>query len=858
MKHFPDDVRSSLVLLSGADRGGLLAVLDRLIAGLSEGRPSDPSDLIAQAGHPERLALIVPPGKLGARLTAAREQLGVTRKARLAVRDQGLFFGSGVDSGRVVFLFPGEGSQRVGMLRDAFQRLAPVEAWFGALDETYLAEGEQPPSRLIYPPADLDPEQAEADRRALLDIGHGAQLCTVANLALFEVLGDLGIVPDAVLGHSNGEHAAAIAACMDVGHERARICRWLRLASRAGQAVPPPRQAEAMAAVSALNLSSLETIVSGHPGTLFVAMDNCPMQQVIGGTLDAVAAAAKTITALGGICRTLPFERAYHTPLFAAWAAALNASYKDLALATPRLPIVSCLSGAPLPADPVNIRRAMTRQWTAMVGLRQAVEALYGEGFRTFIEVGPDGKLTNFVRDTLRDRPHLACSAALAGQNDLTQLGRMVALLHAQGLTIDGDRVNRLIGPAPLSPPPPQRPSPARTAGLLAQRALVAAARGGLARMERLYSIHHTPMPARPASAGRLAGPLSFTGRGLVGRRRLCRRTDPLLADHSFGRPPARPLPVLSFTTSLVIAAEAARHLSRVSGQAVLTDIQAQRWLRLDDGTLDLALVAEHAETGIYVSLSEVGVPPAFTTTVSFAQSAATHATPMVDLGPLRPPQCWSPAAFYRDYAFHGPRFQGLDRVTGVGPGGIEGQLRVSAPSASTEGDPALLDCVGQLVAFWLLEEKRLPPTIGAFPYTAREIILYGPPPPPGTPVTCRVAVTMIGQSYTRADAVLTAAGRLVATVDGQQQRLLRLPDAVARHLFGQGGGRPLSPGRGIASAEVADWARAIRDHGEIWASLLAHAVLDDASFIQWQQTPDSAWLLARAAHRSPVGVVVG
>jgi len=161
-------------------------------------------------------------------------------------------------------------------------------------------------------------------------------------------------------------------------------------------------------------------------------------------------------------------------------------------------------------------------------------------------------------------------------------------------------------------------------------------------------------------------------------------------------------------------------------------------------------------------------------------------------------------------------------------------------------------------VAFWLLEEKRLPPTVGAFPYTAHEIILYGPPPPPGAPVTCRVAITMIGESYTRADAVLTAAGSLVATVADQQQRLLRLPDAVARHLFGQGGGRPLSPGRGIASAEVADWARAIRDHGEIWASLLAHAVLDDASFIQWQQTPDSAWLLARAAHRSPVGVVVG
>ena len=727
------------------------------------------------------------------------------------------------------------------MLRQAYERLPPVRAWLDTLDAVHHRAGEAPPSRLIFPPATQ--ENAEHDARALFDIGHSGQLGTVANLALYEVISELGIRPDAVLGHSNGEHAAVMAACMNIGSERERICEWLRRSSLDGIHLGPPQIPERMAAVSSTHRATLDAVLESFAGEVFLAMDNCPLQQVLGGHLSAIRAASAQITAAGGICGELPFERAYHTPLFAGWANMLATRYRDLPLTAPRVPVYSCLTGAAMPAEREAMRAIMVEQWTAPVRLRAAVEALYDFGVRHFIEVGPDSKLSAFVSDTLRGRPHLAVSIASAQRGDLAQLHILLASLHSQGVAIDPARLRHLLGVAPA--PTPETMPPVRNTAATAQAELIADTRASLERMERLFHAVRNPiMPLRPPHGALLR---DLRPHQAQSTHRLSLKTDPYLADHSLGRPPGRALAVLSFTTSLALAAEAARQFSGAEGAIVLTDLRSTDWLALDGGTLNLHVETKSHGNTVQVALSNAAsqANPAFTAKAQFVLVPPIVA-PEKPHG--SPPQRWTPDSFYRNYAFHGPSFQGLQQITTISPSGIAAELNVTRlqgiEAEALEADPALLDCAGQLVAFWLLEHVGLVPNMGIFPYAIRRVVLY-PPPEPGTRVHCHGHIVLHDGIRTEASFLFTANGRTIALIEGLEQRLLEFPATLANWIFGACDGQFSSPSAdGGHYLDFAEWSEALGGDGGIWARALAHRMLDEAALAEWLPESKVALLL--------------
>lgn len=830
------EAETNLLLLSAHDRAGLLACLDRLLAKLSAGYPLDDDDCVSQPGDSERLAIIAPSGSLVNRLDMARLQLAKLPRNRLILRDHGIYFAVGDIPGRIAFLFPGEGSQRVGMLRQAYERMVPVRAWLDALDETYSRVGEPVPSRLIFPP-----DGQVGDKRTLFDICHSAQLGTVFNLALYEVIIGLGIRPDAMLGHSNGEHAAVIAACMDSTADRDRICDWLRRSSLAALRLGMPKIPERMIAVSALSRTTLDAVLSRFQGELFLAMDNCPLQQVLGGSRSAVRNAAAAIAETGGVCRELPFERAYHTPLFAKWAKMQAERYRDLPLMPPRIPIFSCLSGSKMPSDPDALRDTMTEQWIAPVRLRAAIDGLYEFGVRTFVEVGPDNKLSAFVNDTLRGHQHLAVAASSTQRGDLAQLQLLLASLHTRGVSIDTVRLRLLLAP-PRSVLPPSLLS----VTVAAQVELVAAARASMERMGQLFIAASKPSERMLQQRGALLQSLLRPQRNrLAAERLLCRRTDPFLTDHCLGRPPGRPLAVLSFTTSLAIAAEAARQVSGTDTAVVLTDLRASRWLALDGGSLMLRVEAERQGHVIKVELFDSSSEPAFTANVEFAVAPVATMIPEHRGGlPLR----WTPNSFYRDYAFHGPSFQGIKLVTAISPHSITAELVViNLPcigSGMLETDPGLLDCAGQLVAFWLLEQVGMPPTMGVFPYAARRVILHCPPPP-GAKVRCHGIISFYDGIRTESSFIFTFGDRTVAIIEGLEQRVLSLPPAVASWVFGSRDGELSLPTKeGARSIDIDEWMEALGGNDGIWTRALAHLMLGEVELAHWLATRDATSLL--------------
>jgi acyl transferase domain-containing protein len=824
----------ALVLASAPTRRALLDELRRL-------RSLTPAALAAAIATPasvtggERVAITGPLHDLSARLDLAISRLPAVTRPRFVSRPHGLVFTSGADPGRLAVLFPGQGAQYVGMLRGLYDRAPVIRSWFDTLDTAAEDAGMAPLTSILYPP---EGTAADAAREALHGMERGAQLGTVAALALYDLMRQFSIRPDGLVGHSNGEHPAIVAAGR-VNIDRQSLCRSFVALGRRSSGIPP--RAEQLVAVAA-PASAVQALLEEQPGALYLAMDNCPTQLVIGGLAEEVEQVAPRLAHAGAITVTLPFTRAFHTPLFSDWAERFATYYRSLPIRREGLPVYSCLTGAPLPDDPDACRASMVAQWTRTVRFRATIERMYDEGFRTFVEVGPDRILASFVEDILRGRPHTAVSMLRAGYDDITQLHHLVAELFVAGVNADATGLLRL-----GSPPPSASDCQAAVHVRLRRHG-----RDALARTLDRVRKHRSPAAA--GWCGALLGAVVPDGSAIHVRRNFTRETDRYVEDHALGRPGAAhpdggyPLPVLPFTLSLALAAEAAAPLVGDT-DLELTAARATRWLALDAGSLTLDVRAAHLGEHAIVRMQEAAPQapgPAFEARVGRRRSR-------IDAWPAAAgtrPRTWTVDTFYTRYAFHGPAFRVLCDVSLVGDGVIEADLRTRELPGLGSGvrlvDPAMLDAAGQLVAFWLLEHQLLPPTFGIFPFALDRLYLPARPVSVGTTVTAHVRMHR-SDGFVRADARFEdAAHQTLAVLEGLHLRLVRFPDTLARRLFH--GDRDAVPGLEALDVLSESWG--------IWARALAHLALPAHRQAEWRTRDPHGdtrvrWLLSTLANES-------
>src|SRR5262245_22486445 len=300
-------------------------------------------------------------------------------------------------TGGLALLFPGEGAQYPHMLADLCLHFSAVRACFDRTDRAFV---DHPrgylPSEFIFPlPAhSADPRQQEA---RLWQMDGAVEAVFTANIALFALLRDLGIRPDAVCGHSTGEYSALIASgAFDDGADDQVIglmqrlnFLYRRLQDQDG--IP----GATLVAVGAADRATVEAAMAAAGG-LHLAIDNCPHQVVLCGPADAVTRAVEYLRPRGALCEALPFARAYHTPLFEAVTTPLREFFAGLPLRTPTVPIWSCATAAPMPPDTEAVRDLAVRQWAMPVRFRDTIERMHDAGVRLFLECGPRGNLTAF------------------------------------------------------------------------------------------------------------------------------------------------------------------------------------------------------------------------------------------------------------------------------------------------------------------------------------------------------------------------------------------------------------------------------------------------------------------------------
>ncbi len=457
---------AELFLFTGADRAAAIATMDRLAETLTAndtaGRPWRLRDLArsladAQNGHRVWAALVAED------LDDLATKLALTR-AGTPADEVFVAADEAVMAGRVAFLFPGQGSQRPGMLAELFVAFPRLRRFLDLGAQWVDA---------MFPPAAFSQDDAARQRAALTDTRVAQPALGVAGLALHELLTSLGIHPDHLGGHSYGELVALTAAgVLDP-------VQLLELSQARAQAILAAAGADpgTMAAVTG-TVEQVRAVLGGGPVVL--ANHNAPTQAVISGPTPAVEAALTRLTTAGLRASPIPVACAFHSPVVADAQRLLAAELDRRSLAAPRVPVWSNTTAAPYPAEPCVIRAMLAAHVAEPVRFVEQIEAMYTAGVRIFIETGPGRVLTHLVGTILTDRPHTAVATDIPGQPGLRGLLLALAELAAAGVPVDPTELFhcRDTHPVPGWAPGSSEPTVARRPGWLVTGHLVKTADG--------------------------------------------------------------------------------------------------------------------------------------------------------------------------------------------------------------------------------------------------------------------------------------------------------------------------------------------------------------------------------------------
>lgn len=947
-----------LFVFSGRDGDDLLGQLDSAVSLLNAQQDLSPCDLAAHltANDPKRsfrLAVVAQdPQDLLKKIKASSKHLRGKKGVRWSTRN-GIVFSREPIKGKMAFMFPGEGSQYMGMFADLAMHFPPVRQWFDFWRGLY---GEPPGysrTDIVFPPdSELTNQRRSLLEARLYHMDVGSEAVFIASQAMHAMLQAFGVQADVMIGHSTGESSALAASGAMAYGSMNQLRDYIVALNQAYQKVLRNGQIPtgALLSVGALSQSMVESHLDRTNGEIVIAMENCPNQQVLFGQPEAIQALQQALTDAGGICMALPFDRGYHTPWFSSVSEAFAAYYDQIGLTVPHLPLYSCASAGLFPDAQKEVRTLAARQWSVKVRFRETIARMHNDGVRYFVEVGPSGNLCAFVNDILSGQEYLALATNLRQKNDMQQFLTVLANLYVNRREVNLESLfdSRAITPMDGKSGGSQKKGGLRIDNTMPVVHLDPSDRTYLRKMllkperiealpdsadvppDRINSVERpeTSIPGSSEDAvmagyfelmnnfldhqyGVMEGchrqfnfyqsgneeDLSVPGvpfinaireydeHHLEADCRLCLQEDNFLQHHIMSGSVSGfdqellGLSCVPLMVSLEIMAEACAVLYGGAGVHVIENIKSWAWIDLDEDEVLLGVHAERIsgdERRIRSRLVNHSKGDMLAVTADFVFEPEWCIEPLPDLSQKKK-FCWEDTKLYAYGMFHGPIFQSIRRIEGWDQQGIDAALSevglddffISDETPEFVLNPVLLDALGQLAAYWIIQQ--IGTDFNCFPSTIERIELYRPCPQHAQGMSCRAR-----QFPMVTDRTDMGAPRVwqFECLDREGMPVFRVKDLVnvfftVPHQFYQVRLDPLNGWLGQpltlpARPDVTVWQLShlsetfCTQSGGVFLKILAHILLDHQERLSWRELEGShayrmKWLLGRACIKEAV-----
>jgi len=379
-----------------------------------------------------RAALVVTsPEELAAKTAKLRARLGETSR-RPESAAEGIYLAREAPAPGplgLVYLFPGQGSQSVGMAAGVPMHFEPAMAAWEKIEQLDQQRGERL-CDLVYPPPAFGEGEAKDQEEKLRRTENAQPALGAVSLAYLAVLEAAGVQPELAGGHSFGEIPALHAAGVITADDCVRLSRTRgELMAEVSRAHPG-----AMTAVW-YPAEKLAALLTGECAGCVIANYNSPQQTVVAGPAAGIHQLEERLAAEGATFRRLPVATAFHSVAVAEACAPLEKLLAEVTFTAPKIPVFNNTTAAPYPEEPAAMRALLAAQLAQPVRFADQLRGMHAAGGRIFLEVGAGTVLSGLARQTLGEETTII-SLNPAGQPAEVGLLHGLARLAVAGVPV--------------------------------------------------------------------------------------------------------------------------------------------------------------------------------------------------------------------------------------------------------------------------------------------------------------------------------------------------------------------------------------------------------------------------------------